>query len=180
MLVLCLYINYTRPQTISGRIYKKLLILVASVGGWVVGGLSCGWGTDMGRQLPFHCISCCGFWVFYHVEMLPSQQKILNTLCSKIGDCWARPCGLVVKFGTLCFSGPSSVPGGGPTPLIEGRDVAVAHTQSSERLTQTLAQDECSSAKKKTGRETVCIELKFASPWVLLLIKVLSLESFVS
>ena len=31
---------------------------------------------------------------------------------------WGWPCGLVIKFGTLCFSSPGSVPRCGPTPLV--------------------------------------------------------------
>ena len=64
-----------------------------------------------------------------------------------------RPQGLVAKFGTLCFSGPGSVPGCGPIPLVSGHAVEVTHTQNRERLAQMLAQGESSSPKRKQKKK---------------------------
>ena len=45
-----------------------------------------------------------------------------------------RPRGLVVKFSVLYFSGPGSVPGRGPIPLVGGHAVVAAHIQNRGRL----------------------------------------------
>ena len=60
-----------------------------------------------------------------------------------------RPGCLVVKFSALHFSGPGSVPGHGPTPLIGGCAEAVTHIQNKGRLAQMLAHGKSSSAKKQ-------------------------------
>ena len=60
-----------------------------------------------------------------------------------------QPCGLVIKFGTLHFGGPGSVPGGGPTPLVSGHAVVATHVQNRERLAHILAQGESFSSKIK-------------------------------
>ena len=60
-----------------------------------------------------------------------------------------QPCGLVVKFSLLHFSGLGSVPGCGPTPLVESHAVAVTHIQNRGRLVQMLVQGESSSSKKR-------------------------------
>ena len=62
-----------------------------------------------------------------------------------------QPRGLLVKFDTLHFSGSSSVPGHGPTPLISSHAGVATHIQNRGRLVQMLAQDKSSSAKKKKG-----------------------------
>ena len=49
----------------------------------------------------------------------------------------------------LCFSGPSSAPRCGPTPLISDHAVAVTHIQNRERLATMLAQGKSPSGKKK-------------------------------
>ena len=65
---------------------------------------------------------------------------------SRIG---ARPSCLMVRSSALCFGGPGSVPRCGPTPLMSGHAVAVAHIQREEDWQQMLAQGESSSAKEK-------------------------------
>ena len=45
-----------------------------------------------------------------------------------------QPCGAVVKFGALCYGGPGSVPGQGPTPLDSGHAVAATQKQNRGRL----------------------------------------------
>ena len=47
----------------------------------------------------------------------------------------ASPSGLVVKLGALCFSGPHSDPGHGPTPLVSDSShaVATAHIKEKKR-----------------------------------------------
>ena len=62
---------------------------------------------------------------------------------------WGWHLGLVVKFGTLYFGSPGSVPSRGPTPLICGHAVAATHIQNGGRLTQMLAQDKSSSSKRR-------------------------------
>ena len=57
----------------------------------------------------------------------------------------------MVKFGVLCFGGPGLVPGCGPTPLISGNAVEMAHVQKEEDRQQMLAQGESSSANKETN-----------------------------
>ena len=52
----------------------------------------------------------------------------------------------MVKFG---FSGPGSVPGHRPIPLVCGHAVAAAHIQNGGRLAQMSAQGESSSVKKR-------------------------------
>ena len=41
----------------------------------------------------------------------------------------ASPCGVLVKFSVLCFSGLDSVPRCRPMPLVSGHAVVVGHTQ---------------------------------------------------
>ena len=71
------------------------------------------------------------------------------------GPRWSKCCnmgwchGLVVKFSTLHFSSPGSVPRHGPRPLISSHAVAVTHVQNRGTLAQMLAQGESSSAKKR-------------------------------
>ena len=63
----------------------------------------------------------------------------------------ASPGDLVVKFGTLHFSGLGSVPGRRNLHhlSISGHAVMVAHMQKEEDWQQTLTQGESSSGKKK-------------------------------
>ena len=65
------------------------------------------------------------------------------------GGTWDSPSGLVVKFGVLNLGGPGLAPRRGPTPLISGHAVVVAHIQKEEDWQQMLVQGESSSAKKK-------------------------------
>ena len=44
------------------------------------------------------------------------------------------PHGLVVKFSTLCFGSPGSVPRGRPIPLAHSHAVAATHIQKRGRL----------------------------------------------
>ena len=60
-----------------------------------------------------------------------------------------QPHGLVVKFGTLCFSSPGSVPRCGPILRVGGHAVAVTHIQNRGSFSWMLAQGESSSAEKK-------------------------------
>ena len=65
------------------------------------------------------------------------------------------PHGLLVKFGTLHFGGPGSVPGRGPKPLFSGHAEAVTHMHTgipgnAGRPAQMLAQGESSSSEKRT------------------------------
>ena len=62
--------------------------------------------------------------------------------------CRDWPHGLVVKFSML-FSGPCSVPGYRPTPLVGGHAVVATHIQNRGRLAWILAQGESSSMKKQ-------------------------------
>lgn len=63
-------------------------------------------------------------------------------------------CGLGVKFGTLHFSSPGSVPGHGPILLVNSHAVAVKHVQNRGRLAQMLDQGETSPAKKKKNSQS--------------------------
>ena len=54
----------------------------------------------------------------------------------------------MVKFGMLCFGGPASIPGHGPTPLGSSHAMVVTGLQNRGRLAQMLAQGESSSGKK--------------------------------
>ena len=71
---------------------------------------------------------------------------------------WGQPCGLVVKFGTLCFGGPGLVPGRRPTLLFGGHAVAATQIQNRGRLVQIVAQGKSSSAKKKKRKKKVPLE----------------------
>ena len=81
--------------------------------------------------------------------MLPLKNAkiILNlwVISEKAMGGW--PCGLVVKFGMLCFGGPGSVPRHGPTRLVGRHAVTVTHVQNRVRWAQTLAQGKSSSSK---------------------------------
>ena len=61
---------------------------------------------------------------------------------------------LVVKFSSLCFSDPSSVPGHGPTPLAYHWPCcgSSSHTKE-EDWQQMVAQGESSSARKEKEKE---------------------------
>ena len=61
--------------------------------------------------------------------------------------------GLEIKFGMLHFSSLGSVSRHGPTPLISGHAVALAHIQKEEDWQQMLAQGESSSAKKEKKKQ---------------------------
>ena len=61
---------------------------------------------------------------------------------------WARPSGLVVKFGALHFGSPGSIPGHRPKPFACQWPWVVAHIQKEEDWQWMLAQGESSSAKK--------------------------------
>ena len=62
---------------------------------------------------------------------------------------WNQPHSLVVKFGTLCFGSPGSVPSCRPIPLISGHAVAATHIRNTGVWAQMLAQGESSSAKEE-------------------------------
>ena len=49
-------------------------------------------------------------------------------------DIWARPSCLVVKFSTLRFSCPGSVPRHRPTALVSGYAVAAAHIRRKRKI----------------------------------------------
>ena len=59
------------------------------------------------------------------------------------------PADLAVKFSTLCFSSPGSVPRCGPIPLVSSHAVVGTHIQNRGRLAQMLAQGQSSSSKKR-------------------------------
>ena len=74
--------------------------------------------------------------------------------CAQLRKVWSRgnSGGLVVRFHTLSFSGPGSVPRRRPTPLL----AAMLCWQSTNynnrgRLVRMLAQGESSSAKERYG-----------------------------
>ena len=60
-----------------------------------------------------------------------------------------QPHGLVVKFSTLYFSSPGSVPSYRLIPLLGGHAVEATYIQNRGRLAQLLAQDESFSSKKR-------------------------------
>ena len=60
-----------------------------------------------------------------------------------------QPCGLLVKFGALCFGSPGLVLGCRPVPLGGSHAVVVTHIQNRGRLAQMLAPGESSSSKKR-------------------------------
>ena len=62
---------------------------------------------------------------------------------------WASPGGLVVKFGALCFGSLGLVPRHGPTALISGHAVAVAHIQNRGRPATDVSSGRISLCKKK-------------------------------
>ena len=63
-----------------------------------------------------------------------------------------QPYGLVIKFSTLHFGGPGSIPGHGPMPIIGGHAVVI-HIQNRGKLAQKLAQGKSSSAKKRKKKK---------------------------
>ena len=60
-----------------------------------------------------------------------------------------HPCGLVVKFSTLCFGDPGSVPKGRLTPFVGGNAMVATSVQNRGRLEHMLAQGKSSSAVNK-------------------------------
>ena len=77
----------------------------------------------------------------------PHENRIRNTL--------GQPHGLVVKFSTLCFGDPGSVPGYGPTSLVGGHAVVVTHIQNRGRLVMYVSSGRIflkQKMKKKRGR----------------------------
>ena len=63
-----------------------------------------------------------------HRQLLQRNQNWVYQKMQFVG--WSR--GLLVKFSTLCFGSPGSVPGCESTPLISSHAVAATHIQIEE------------------------------------------------
>ena len=61
-----------------------------------------------------------------------------------------KPCGLVVKFGVLCFGSLGLVPRRGPTRLIGSHAVVATRIQNRGRLAQTLGKVNLPQQNNKT------------------------------
>ena len=86
-----------------------------------------------------------GCWGYHSIILF----VLINCLGFLKWTILGRPHGLVVKFSTLCFSTPGSVPRSGHTPLFSGHAVAATHIQNRGRLAQMLAQGKYSATKKR-------------------------------
>ena len=66
---------------------------------------------------------------------------------------WAKPGGLVIKFGVLHFGSLGWAPGCRHTPLVSGHAVVAAHIRKQEDWQQMLAQGKSSSAKEEDWQQ---------------------------
>ena len=90
------------------------------------------------------------------------QQQWQKYLCQKLLT-WSSPDSLVVKFGTLCFGSPGSIPRHGPRPLISGHAVVAAHIQNRERLATDISSGWIFLSKKIKNKK---IKIYWLKIWV--------------